>query len=75
MSESVVGWCLACSFRRSIGQKTFDQLVAGRYSLLAHLLEVVRAAKTSKETLATAMKLAKAIKKVGVVAGVCDGMP
>jgi 3-hydroxyacyl-CoA dehydrogenase len=37
------------------------------------LLEVVRAAKTSKETLATAMKLAKAIKKVGVVAGVCDG--
>jgi 3-hydroxyacyl-CoA dehydrogenase len=37
------------------------------------LLEVVRAAKTSKETLATAMKLSKAIKKVGVVAGVCDG--
>jgi len=37
------------------------------------LLEVVRAAKTSKETLATAMKLAKTIKKVGVVAGVCDG--
>jgi len=37
------------------------------------LLEVVRAAKTSKETLATAMKLSKTIKKVGVVAGVCDG--
>jgi 3-hydroxyacyl-CoA dehydrogenase len=37
------------------------------------LLEVVRATKTSKETLATAMKLSKAIKKVGVVAGVCDG--
>jgi 3-hydroxyacyl-CoA dehydrogenase len=37
------------------------------------LLEVVRADKTSKETLATAMKLAKTIKKVGVVAGVCDG--
>jgi 3-hydroxyacyl-CoA dehydrogenase len=37
------------------------------------LLEVVRAAKTSKTTLATAMKLARTIKKVGVVAGVCDG--
>ena len=37
------------------------------------LLEVVRAAKTSKQTLATAMKLARTIKKVGVVAGVCDG--
>jgi 3-hydroxyacyl-CoA dehydrogenase len=37
------------------------------------LLEVVRAAKTSKETLATAMKLSKTIRKVGVVAGVCDG--
>ena len=37
------------------------------------LLEVVRAAKTSKETLASAMRLSKTIKKVGVVAGVCDG--
>jgi 3-hydroxyacyl-CoA dehydrogenase len=37
------------------------------------LLEIVRGAKTSKEVLATAMKLARAIKKVGVVAGVCDG--
>jgi 3-hydroxyacyl-CoA dehydrogenase len=37
------------------------------------LLEVVRAAKTSKEVLATAMKLSRSIKKVGVVAGVCDG--
>jgi 3-hydroxyacyl-CoA dehydrogenase len=37
------------------------------------LLEVVRAAKTSKTALATAMKLARTIKKVGVVAGVCDG--
>jgi 3-hydroxyacyl-CoA dehydrogenase len=37
------------------------------------LLEVVRAAATSKETLASAMKLARSIKKVGVVAGVCDG--
>ena len=37
------------------------------------LLEVVRAEKTSKDVLASAMKLSKAIKKVGVVAGVCDG--
>ena len=37
------------------------------------LLEVVRAKKTSKDALATAMKLSKSIKKVGVVAGVCDG--
>jgi 3-hydroxyacyl-CoA dehydrogenase len=37
------------------------------------LLEVVRADKTSNQTLASAMKLAKTIKKVGVVAGVCDG--
>jgi len=37
------------------------------------LLEVVRAAKTAPDTLATAMKLARTIKKVGVVAGVCDG--
>ncbi len=37
------------------------------------LLEVVRAANTSKEVLATAMKLSRTIRKVGVVAGVCDG--
>ncbi len=37
------------------------------------LLEVVRAAKTGKDVLATSMKLARTIKKVGVVAGVCDG--
>ena len=37
------------------------------------LLEVVRAQKTGKDTLATSMKLARTIKKVGVVAGVCDG--
>jgi len=37
------------------------------------LLEVVRATKTSKDVLASAMKMSKAIKKVGVVAGVCDG--
>jgi 3-hydroxyacyl-CoA dehydrogenase len=33
----------------------------------------VRGAKTSKEVLATVMKLAKHIRKVGVVSGVCDG--
>jgi len=37
------------------------------------LLEVVRGAKTSKEVIATAMKLSKAIGKVPVLAGVCDG--
>jgi 3-hydroxyacyl-CoA dehydrogenase len=37
------------------------------------LLEIVRGAKTSKEVLATVMKLSKAIRKVGVVSGVCDG--
>ena len=37
------------------------------------LLEVVRGAATAKDVLATTMKLAKTIKKIGVVAGVCDG--
>ena len=37
------------------------------------LLEVVRGAKTAKDVLATTMKLAKTIKKVAVVSGVCDG--
>ncbi len=37
------------------------------------LLEVVRGANTSKEVLATVMKLAKSIKKLAVVSGVCDG--
>ena len=37
------------------------------------LLEIVRGAKTSFETLATTLAVAKAIKKVGVVVGVCDG--
>jgi 3-hydroxyacyl-CoA dehydrogenase len=37
------------------------------------LLEVVRGAKTSKETLATVMKLARTLGKIGVVSGVCDG--
>jgi len=37
------------------------------------LLEVVRGAKTDPEVLVTAMQLAKKIKKVAVVAGVCHG--
>ena len=37
------------------------------------LLEVVRADKTAKDVLATVMQLAKKIKKVAVVSGVCDG--
>lgn len=37
------------------------------------LLEVVRAEKTSVEVLATAMKVAKKLRKVAVVSGVCDG--
>ncbi|WP_225984784.1 3-hydroxyacyl-CoA dehydrogenase NAD-binding domain-containing protein [Noviherbaspirillum aerium] len=37
------------------------------------LLEIVRAEHTGKDVLATVMQLAKTIRKVGVVSGVCDG--
>ncbi len=37
------------------------------------LLEIVRGAATAKDVLATALAVAKAIKKTAVVAGVCDG--
>jgi len=37
------------------------------------LLEVVRGAKTGKDVLATTMKLGKAMRKLPVVSGVCDG--
>jgi len=37
------------------------------------LLEVVRGKKTANDVLATTLKLGKAIKKVPVVSGVCDG--
>jgi 3-hydroxyacyl-CoA dehydrogenase len=37
------------------------------------LLEIVRGAKTAKDVIATSMNVAKQIKKIGVVAGVCDG--
>ena len=37
------------------------------------LLEIVRGAKTDRRVIATAMRLAKAIGKVAVLVGVCDG--
>ena len=37
------------------------------------LMENVRGAKSSKETIATTMAISKAIGKVGVLVGVCDG--
>ncbi len=37
------------------------------------LVENVRGAATSKETIATVMRLSKALGKVGVLVGVCDG--
>jgi len=37
------------------------------------LLEIVRGAATAKDVLATALALAKKLKKTGVVSGVCDG--
>ena len=37
------------------------------------LLEIVRGAKTAKDVLATSLAVAKQIRKIGVVAGVCDG--
>ena len=37
------------------------------------LLEVVRAAKTAPDVLATVMQLARRLRKVAVVSGVCDG--
>jgi 3-hydroxyacyl-CoA dehydrogenase len=40
---------------------------------IMRLLEIVRGAKTSPEVLATAVALAKRLRKVGVVVGVCYG--
>ena len=37
------------------------------------LLEVVRGRKTAPDVLATGLKLAKSLRKVAVVSGVCDG--
>jgi 3-hydroxyacyl-CoA dehydrogenase len=40
---------------------------------MMRLLEIVRGEKTARDVLATTMALAKKIKKIGVVSGVCDG--
>jgi 3-hydroxyacyl-CoA dehydrogenase len=40
---------------------------------IMRLLEVVRGERTGKDVLATVMRLAKSLNKVGVVSGVCDG--
>lgn len=40
---------------------------------IMELLEIVRGAQTSDAVLATCLELAKLIKKIAVVAGVCDG--
>ncbi len=37
------------------------------------LLEIVRGEHSSKETIATSMQLARTLKKLGVLVGVCDG--
>jgi len=37
------------------------------------LLEIVRGEKSAKDVIATSLSIAKQIKKIGVVAGVCDG--
>ncbi|MCZ8186259.1 MAG: 3-hydroxyacyl-CoA dehydrogenase NAD-binding domain-containing protein [Beijerinckiaceae bacterium] len=37
------------------------------------LLEIVRARRTSKEVLATGLAIGKRLKKIAVIAGVCDG--
>src|SRR5208337_155323 len=40
---------------------------------VTRLLEIVRGGKTAKDVIATSLSIAKQIKKIGVVAGVCDG--
>jgi 3-hydroxyacyl-CoA dehydrogenase len=40
---------------------------------IMRLLEIVRGTRTAPDVLATALAFAKTIRKVGVVAGVCDG--
>jgi 3-hydroxyacyl-CoA dehydrogenase len=40
---------------------------------IMRLLEIVRGAKTAADVLVTALALAKRIKKIAVIAGVCDG--
>jgi len=40
---------------------------------VSKLLEIVRGARTAKDVVATSLGISKQIKKIGVVAGVCDG--
>src|SRR3984957_1277561 len=40
---------------------------------VSKLLEIVRGGASGKEVIATALAVAKKIKKIGVIAGVCDG--
>ena len=53
-----------------------EQVVGTHFFSPAHvmtLVENVRGARTSPETVATVMKLSKTLGKVGVLVGVCDG--
>ena len=53
-----------------------EQVVGTHFFSPAHvmkLMENVRGARTSPETIATVMKLSKTLGKVGVLVGVCDG--
>ena len=40
---------------------------------IMRLVEIVRGAETSAQTIATAMAMARRLKKVGVLVGICDG--
>jgi 3-hydroxyacyl-CoA dehydrogenase len=53
-----------------------DQVIGTHFfspANIMRLLEVVRGQKSSPETIATAMSLAKTLRKVGVLVGNCDG--
>ena len=53
-----------------------EQVIGTHFFSPAHvmtLMENVRGARTSPETIATVMKLSKTLGKVGVLVGVCDG--
>ena len=53
-----------------------DRVMGTHFFSPAHvmrLMENVRGAKTSKQTIATVMTLAKTLGKVGALVGVCDG--
>ncbi len=53
-----------------------DQVIGTHFFSPAHimrLLEIVRGAETSAPTIATAIVMARRLKKVGVLVGICDG--